>query len=126
MSVTAPSHLAKLEGALKAHRQGQLDTAAALYREILATNPAHFDSLHLLGVVEMNRGDAALAVELIGKALQINKRSAPAHSNMGLALRALARYSEALSGMRPCHRGTVRQRSRSLQPRSNSVGHGPL
>jgi tetratricopeptide (TPR) repeat protein len=106
MSVTAPSHLAKLEGALKAHRQGQLDTAAALYREILATNPAHFDSLHLLGVVEMNRGDAALAVELIGKALQINKRSAPAHSNMGLALRALARYSEALSA---CDRAIAAQ-----------------
>lgn len=100
------AQLAKLQQAIAAHTQGQLDTAAAIYQEILAANPAHFDSTHLLGVIHMARGEADQAAALIGKALQINKKSSPAYSNLSMALRSLGRHEEALSA---CNKAIILQ-----------------
>jgi len=37
------------EQAVALHRGGQLEQAAALYRDVLATDPEHAGALHLLG-----------------------------------------------------------------------------
>jgi len=87
----------KLQQALDAHGRGQLGQAELLYREILSRLPQHFDALHLLGVLEIQRRNPAAAVELIGRALRTDPASAEAHSNIGNALRDLKRPEEALA-----------------------------
>src|SRR5215510_809978 len=85
-----------LQQAISLHQQGRLAEAEQLYRQILAQRPAHFDALHLLGVVRMQQGRGLEALELIEKALKVDPRSARALSNHGLVLFGLGRPDEAL------------------------------
>ena len=79
------------------HQQGRLAQAETLYRDILEHAPDHFDALHLLGVVELQRNNPAEAVRLIGRAIKLNPNDATAHSNIGNALMDLKRPQEALA-----------------------------
>ena len=45
--------------ALRYHEAGLLGEARALYRDILAADPEHPDSLHLLGLITAEQGDPA-------------------------------------------------------------------
>lgn len=81
--------------ALRAHQSGQLAEAERRYREILAREPRHADSLHLLGVLAFQRGQHASAVELIGQAIAVKSDVPFYHNNRGLALNALGRTAEA-------------------------------
>jgi protein O-GlcNAc transferase len=83
--------------ALTSHQAGRLDEAEQLYRKILETQPLHFDSLHLLGVIHHQRGDDLEAVRHIDAALNVNSDHAGAHNNRGIALKALHRFSLALA-----------------------------
>jgi predicted TPR repeat methyltransferase len=83
--------------AVRLHQQGRLDAAQALYRRVLALNPRQFDALHLLGVIERQRGAPARAIELIEEALRIDPQQARAHSNLGAALQDLGRTEAALA-----------------------------
>ena len=81
---------------LEHHGAGRLAEAEALYREALAEEPQNIDALHFLGVIALQRGDPARAVELISQALSRNAANAPACNNLGLALAAVGRKAEAL------------------------------
>jgi tetratricopeptide (TPR) repeat protein len=81
---------------LALHQQGRMGEAEACYREVLATQPAHFDSLHLLGVVALQAGQYARAVEWIEAAVAVDSRQAAAHNNLGNALDSLNRPEEAI------------------------------
>ncbi len=86
--------------ALRQHQAGQLADAEKIYRDILAIDPNHVDSLHLLGVVAQQRGRPEVAIELIGKAIALNDRVSTFHNNIGEALRAVGRLDDALSHIR--------------------------
>ena len=60
--------------ALALHQAGRLTDAEKIYGQILAAEPTHFDSLHLLGVIFMQRGDAEAAVRQINAALKVEPR----------------------------------------------------
>ena len=47
------------------HQAGRLADAEEIYYQILATQPDHFDSLHLLGVIFHQRGNHAAAIHQI-------------------------------------------------------------
>ncbi len=79
------------------HRQGHHEQASAIYAQILEKDPAHFDSLHLLGVIAVDGGNPLEAVDWIGQAIRINSGVAEAHVNMGNALKDLRRFEEALA-----------------------------
>src|SRR3984893_1865896 len=79
------------------HQAGRLVEAEQIYRQILQTQPTHFDCLHLLGVIYAQRGNPAEAVRQIDVALAINPNDASAHSNRGGSLLALQRRDEALA-----------------------------
>lgn len=78
------------------HRRGELGAAAAAYRNILLHAPRHFAATHLLGVIELQSGRAGEAVELIGRAVDIDAGDANAHLNLGAALMSLGRANDAL------------------------------
>ena len=93
--------------ALAHHQNGRLDEAAALYQAILHADPVHFDALHLLGVIEAQRGQAQSAVDLITRAIAVDAGHAVVHFNLGLALQSLGRPADALAS---------HQRAVALQP----------
>jgi len=82
---------------LALHQQGQLPQAKLIYDKVLARQPQHFDALHLSGVIAVQSKNPTLAVELIGRAIEINPSNAAAYSNRGLALQELKRADEALA-----------------------------
>ena len=82
---------------LALHKTGRLADAEKIYRQILAAQPGHFDSLHFLGVIFHQRGHHEQAVQQIDLALKRNPEHSFALNNRGLALNALRRYEGALA-----------------------------
>ena len=103
------------------HRAGRFVEAETLYRRILAIQPDHFDSLHLLGVCYHQRGEHAQALRQIDAALKLNPDSASAHSNHGATLRELKRLDEALAcyekalALKPDHAEALYNRGNALR-----------
>lgn len=77
------------------HRAGRTAEAERLYREVLAASPGHPDALHLLGVVALQDGRAADAVDLIGQAAAGDPTSPLFQANLGHALHAAGRTRDA-------------------------------
>ena len=82
---------------LALHQAGRLAEAEESYRQILATQPDHFDSLHLLGVIFHQRGNHAAAIHQIDFALRRDPNNVFALNNRGVALKELKRFEEALA-----------------------------
>jgi predicted O-linked N-acetylglucosamine transferase (SPINDLY family) len=87
---------AKFIEALAFHQQGRLGAAQECCLQILALQPRHFESLHLLGVISAQTGHPERAVELISRAIDINPHAAAPYNNRGNALRALNQYVAAV------------------------------
>ena len=83
--------------ALDFHRQGRLPQAERLYSEVLAVRPDHFDALHMLGLIKLQRGDLVSALRLVSGALAARPRSPEVLLNYGIVLDALKRTEEALA-----------------------------
>jgi tetratricopeptide (TPR) repeat protein/SAM-dependent methyltransferase len=81
--------------AVRHHQAGQLLEAESLYRQVLARDAKHFNSLHHLGIMALQRGEPQAAVDAISRALAVNDRAPECHYNMAFALQALGRLSEA-------------------------------
>jgi tetratricopeptide (TPR) repeat protein len=88
---------ALLKEAIALHQAGRLADAEKIYRKILATEPDHFDALHLLGVIFAQSGKYAEADEQIGAALKLDPNHVNALANRGNAQLALARFGDALA-----------------------------
>jgi tetratricopeptide (TPR) repeat protein len=86
--------------AVQRHRAGELKEAEALYKQILAQDPRHAPSLHLLGLVALQAGRADLSVELIGQAITIQPNEAEFHLNHGVALDKLGHLEDAVNAYR--------------------------
>ena len=84
-----------LAGALEAHKDGRLDEATAIYRQILATEPDHADTLHLLGVAlhQMGRNDEARP--LIEQATKVQPDVPHYHNHLGQVLFGLKLFEPA-------------------------------
>jgi FkbM family methyltransferase len=86
-----------LTPALALHKQGEWDGAEALYKEILQSQPRHFDALQLLATIAAQRKHSADALQLFEQALAIDPEHASSHNNRGNALLDLKRHDEALA-----------------------------
>lgn len=89
-----------LDQAMTAHRAGQLETAAALYRQILSFSKKQFGPLHMLGVIEGQRGNFAEGIRQITKALKINPNSSDAYLNIGRMQAELGELANAEKSLR--------------------------
>ena len=86
-----------LSTAFQYHQRGCLDEAARIYQILVAGNPGHADAHHLLGVVALQQGNPARAVELISRAIALRSDVAPYHANLAEAYRMLGKYEAATS-----------------------------
>jgi protein O-GlcNAc transferase len=82
--------------ALQHQRAGRLPEAERIYRQILAQNPNHIDSLLNLGILaqQLDRND--LAVEFFRRAVALNPNYTKAYSNLSVALRANRRLDDSI------------------------------
>ncbi len=85
----------RFQAAVAHHQRGALAEAERGYRQILALVPTHADSLHNLGLIALNGGDAKGAAALIDNAIASRDGVAEYHYNAALAQRALNRMGEA-------------------------------
>jgi predicted O-linked N-acetylglucosamine transferase (SPINDLY family) len=85
--------------AVQQHRAGKLREAESIYRQILAARPNEPETLHMLGLLAYQAGQASAAAELIGNAIKINPDNAAYYSNQGMALQALGRLEDAAAAL---------------------------
>lgn len=85
---------------VKLHQAGRFAEAEAIYRRVLAARADHPGALHLLGVLDIQRGSPAEALEKISAAIAVNPAAAPFHGNLGTAYQALGRLDEAVAAYR--------------------------
>ena len=78
--------------AIEHHRDGHLEAAEHLYRQILALDDRHADSLHLLGMITFKTNRRTEAIECIRAAIAVDGTQANYHSNLGNVLRAEGRH----------------------------------
>jgi tetratricopeptide (TPR) repeat protein len=83
--------------ALAHQRCGRAADAERVCREILSVDPGHTQTLHLLGLIEHQRGRPEEAVEHIRMAIMRDGRDPAFHHNLGNILRALGRLAEAIN-----------------------------
>ena len=87
----------QLERGKSLHRQGRVDEAASIYRQVLDADQENADALHLLGVIANQQGDHVKAAALIGEALKYKSTAEHFHCNLGLALMGLGALESAHS-----------------------------
>lgn len=87
-SKDTPSITDRLREAVKSHRAGALDEAAALYAEALIHAPNHADALHLSGLVAQQQGRYADAIAAIGRAIKSAPTVPDFYNSCGVARRA--------------------------------------
>ncbi len=90
--------------ALRQHGAGRLQEAEYLYRQVLALEPRHADSLHMLGMLAHGAGETEQAIALIGQAIGLRDDVAVYHLSLGNVLLdrgrlegAAAQYQRALT-----------------------------
>ncbi|SIT49603.1 Tfp pilus assembly protein PilF (fragment) [Paraburkholderia ribeironis] len=87
------------EVAVAAHRAGRLVEAEAAYRQLLSIDPTHADALHLLGAIELQRGQPGKAELLILAALA-HRRDAVFMTDLGVAFRCQGKHAESEAAFR--------------------------
>ncbi len=85
-----------LEQAVRQHRQGRLDEAERLYRQVVDAAPDHFDALHLLGMLELQKGRHAEAAQFLARAVVLNPNDPFAAFHLGCAEQELKRYADSV------------------------------
>ena len=90
----------QLKRALTLHQQGDASGAETLYRNVLATQPEHALAQHFLGVIHYQRQELAAALPLLERSVAASPDEPEFRSNLGLALAAADRESDAISAYR--------------------------
>lgn len=89
-----------LADALRLHREGRMQEAAARCSQALAADPLSAGALHLLGVMAGQAGYPREAGQFFARAIQLQPGVAAFHNDLGVALRQLGRQEEAAATYR--------------------------
>ena len=82
------------------HEAGNLGQAEEIYRRILAGDPRHAEARHLLGLVEIQRGNPQAAVEHLRQAVAQDGSHADYHNHLGVALAGVKQWEPAIEAFR--------------------------
>ena len=83
------------DAALKSFQSGRFDIAERRCRKALSADPAHADSLHLLGLVYGATNRLDLGIETIAQAIRSDSANPEYFSNLGKLLHRRGRFDEA-------------------------------
>ncbi len=101
--------------AFNLHQQGLLAEAAPLYRAVIAEEPMHAATHHLLGLIEHQEGRHEAALPLIKRAIELEDDEPNYHGNLGTVYRALGRRDEAVA----CYRHAIALRPSFAEAQNN-------
>jgi 2-polyprenyl-3-methyl-5-hydroxy-6-metoxy-1,4-benzoquinol methylase/tetratricopeptide (TPR) repeat protein len=76
---------------------GRVNEAQEICRQILAREPAHVQSLNLLGLMAQESGDHRVAVKMFTKAIASDEVNAACHYNVGNSYQALGNRTKAIA-----------------------------
>lgn len=79
------------------HKQGKKLEASNIYKIILKNDKSHFDSNHMLGIIETQNNNTSMAIQFLQKAVQINPNSSYAYSDLGINLYKIKKIDEAIT-----------------------------
>lgn len=82
--------------AVALHREGQLQRAEVLYRDVLRQQADHADALNMLGVIGCQTGNLQAGMGLIRRALAVQPRNPDYHNNLGMAALELRDHDAAV------------------------------
>jgi len=86
--------------AVQHHQAGRFDAAAALYEQILATDPGYMEARRLLAVLHFQRGNAGEAETLLRQVIATAPENAKAYDNLAFVLHGRGHLGEAVSLLR--------------------------
>jgi len=81
--------------ASRSRAAGRINEAREICRQILAREPAHVQSLNLLGLMAQASGDHRAAVKMFAKAIASDEVNAACHYNVGNSYQALGNRAKA-------------------------------
>ena len=84
-----------LRQGIEAHREGRLDEAERLYRQVLAIDPDHATALIHIGLIAQAAGNAGAAEALLTRAVSLQPKLAEAHFHLGNFHRGRRRLADA-------------------------------
>ncbi len=90
---------ARLDAAIKVHKQGDLDKAEAEYAKILEKAPSQPDALNLLGVIQAEKNRNDVAVELISRAARLRPHDGNILNNLGRACVRARQFETAIDAL---------------------------
>jgi protein O-GlcNAc transferase len=93
----APNITELLREATVLYQRGDTAGARRMLKYLLRKAPQNFDALHLMGLVESQRGHHKESELLLRQAVRVNPHSAEAHANRGNLLRELGRIADAVA-----------------------------
>jgi protein O-GlcNAc transferase len=104
MQPSIPQSQQILARAVAAHQAGNIAQAEFLYKMVLQADKKQFDALHMLGLIEAQRGDFAAGLTRIKDALRVRPNAPEAlinlgriQSELGDQAAAIATYKKALA-----------------------------
>ena len=82
------------------HKAGRLERAKQGYLRLIQRAPEHAPTIQFLGLIAHQQGEHERAVDLIGKAIELDDSQPLYFNNLGIALRTLGRHDESASAFR--------------------------
>jgi 2-polyprenyl-3-methyl-5-hydroxy-6-metoxy-1,4-benzoquinol methylase len=83
--------------ASRSYGLGRINEAQEICRQILSREPAHVQSLNLLGLIAQASGDHRLAVKMFTKAIASDEVNDACHYNIGNSYQALGNRAKAIA-----------------------------
>lgn len=98
--------------AVEHHLAGRLPEAETLYRQLLTADPDSAKVLHMLGVLQFQRGDPAAGLAMVDRAIATEPGVAKFHGHRGLILAAMGQVDSAIEAY---------QRALAVEPHTSGV-----
>ncbi len=79
------------------HENGKLQEAADGYQKVLSVEPDHPSALHLLGLIEFDRGNYETAIPLVEKSLELAPNEFQWILNYGMIMKMVGNYEISIA-----------------------------
>src|ERR1044071_6671588 len=89
-----------LDEAMDHYSRGNFADAESALQRVLDTSATEADALHLMGVVQLAKGDAQSAIHYLQRSVDAAPDEGEFYNNLGVALRAMQRWDESEASFR--------------------------